>query len=140
MKKIFLMAALPLLLGACATVDLAGCDKLGGPKSVTIKYGDEGITVVPSKKVQRRSLFIIKLKPTSDDYKDDKVIIDGITVAPGGAGVAGPDWLDTDDDYDTRKKFVYCSPDLPNDTEQRYKYSVKVEGLGEIDPRVDVTF
>lgn len=140
MKKIFLIAALPFVLGACVTTKLDGCEGHGWPKSVTVKYGDGGITVVPKKKVKRRSVFVIRLKPTSNDYKDNVVTINGKSVDPGGIGVPGPGWLDASDDYDTRKDFVYCTPDLPNDTEQRYKYSVKVDGLGEIDPRVDVTF
>jgi hypothetical protein len=140
MKRIFLVSALSLLTVACAPAITVpdGCDEHGGPKSVTVKYGAEGITVVPKKNVKRRSVFIIALKPASNDYKDNKVTIHGVSVTPGGAGVADPNWLDTSDAYDTRKKFIYCAPDVPDGTTQDYKYDVVVEGLGRIDPRVTV--
>ena len=142
MKRILFVSALSLLSVACApgiTVP-DECAQLGGPKSVTVKYGDGGITVVPKKNVKRKSVFIIKLKPTSNDYKDNVVTIDGKSVTPGGEGVEHPDWLDTSDAYNTRKKFVYCAPDLPNETPQDYAYSVAVEDLGMIDPRVKVEY
>lgn len=140
MKRIIPVIGLSLLSAACQTIELEDCDQLGGPKSVTITYGDEGITVVHRKQVKRKSVFIIKLKPTSNDYKDNVVTIDGKSVTPGGVGVPSPDWLDTSDDYDTRKKFVYCTPDIPAGPDQDYKYSVEVDGLGLIDPRVEVTY
>jgi hypothetical protein len=142
MKRVLLVSALSLLSVACvpAVTVPDGCSELGGPKSVTIKYGASGITVVPQQNVKRRSVFIIKLKPTSNDYKDNVVTIDGKSVTPGGAGVADPDWLDTDDPYNTRKKFVYCTPDLTDKTSQDYTYSVEVEGVGLIDPRLEVDY
>lgn len=109
---------------------------MGRAKSVTLDYGEEGIQAL-TKKVKRNSMFTIKLDPNSDAYKDKKVTITGKGVSPGGAGVPAPSWLDTSDDYNTRKKFIYCTPDVPND--QSYFFSVKVEGVGEVDPRVDVT-
>lgn len=143
MKRVFLISVLSLLMGACVTTeDVANCENLGGAKSVTVTYGDGGITVVPHKTVKRRSVFIIKLKPTSNSYKDRVVTIDGKSVSPGGNGVADPNWLDTSDNYNTRKKFAYCTPDTPDDEttrDQVYTYSVDVEGLGLIDPRVEVT-
>lgn len=139
MKRIILLSGLSLLSAACQTIEVDDCDQLGGPKSVTIEYGDSGITV-DTKQVKRKSAFIIRLKPKSDEYKDNVVTIDGKSVTPGGAGVPSPDWLDTSDDYDTRKKFTYCTPDVPENTTQDYKYSVEVEGLGMIDPRVEVTW
>ncbi len=142
MKRILFVSALSLLSVACApgiTVP-DGCAELGGRKSVTVKYGDGGITVVAMRNVKRTSVFIIKLKPTSNDYKDNKVTIDGKSVSPGGAGVAHPDWLDTSDAYNTRKKFIYCTPEVPKDTKQDYKYSVEVDGVGMIDPRVKVEY
>lgn len=138
-KKLFI-SALSLLSVACAPEITVpdGCAELGGPKSVTVKYGAEGIEVEPRKNVKKKSVFIIKLKPTSNEYKDKVVTIDGKSVIPGGAGVANPDWLDTSDTYNTRKKFIYCTPDVPDKTDQDYKYSVEVEDLGLIDPRVKV--
>ena len=140
MKRILFVSALSLLSVACAPAITVpdGCAEHGGPKSVTVKYGAEGITVEPKKNVKRKSVFIIKLKPTSNDYKDKVVTIDGKSVSPGGAGVASPDWLDTSDAYDTRKKFIYCTPELTDERDQDYTYSVEIEDLGLIDPRVIV--
>jgi hypothetical protein len=140
MKRILFVSALSLLSVACAPAITVpdGCAEHGGPKSVTVTYGAEGITVEPRKNVKRRSVFIVKLKPTSKEYEDNVVTIDGESVTPGGAGVANPDWLDTSDAYDTRKKFIYCTPNVPDETNQDYKYSIEVEELGKIDPRVTV--
>lgn len=140
MTRIILVSALSSLMVACAPglVVPEGCN--GRPKSVTVKYGDGGIIVVPRKQVKQNSVFVIKLKPTSNDYKDNVVKIDGKSVTPGGVGVEPPDWLDTSDAYNTRKKFVYCTPELPNETHQDYAYSVEVVDLGMIDPRVEVTW
>ena len=140
MRRIFLISALPLLLGACASTELDGCEGLGWPKAVTVAYGEDGITVTPKRKVRRKSSFAIRLKPRSKEFKDKVVTIQGDSVEPGGDGVPNPSWLNTSDDYNTRKSFRYCTPELPGDKDQEYKYTVKVEGLGEIDPRVDVTF
>jgi len=140
MKRILFISALSLLSVACdpAITVPDGCAELGGPKSVTVKYGVDGIEVEEQKNVKRKSVFIIKLKPTSNDYKDNKVTIIGESVTPGGAGVIGPNWLDTSDAYDTRKKFIYCTPELTDKTDQNYKYSVEVDDLETIDPRVTV--
>ncbi|MGB5332794.1 MAG: hypothetical protein WBM80_13030 [Woeseiaceae bacterium] len=106
-----------------------------------MEYGDGGITITPKKNVQRKSLVIIKLKPTSKEYWDEVVTIVGKSVDPGGAGVTPPSWLDTSDSYNTRKKFIYCTPDLTSKTAQEYTYSVEVgAGLLYVDPRVNVTW
>lgn len=143
MKNVFLVLGFALLSASCATpgMDPDGCEGLGGPKSVTVRYGDGGITITPRKNVKQRSVFIIKLKPTSKDYKDKVVTIVGKTVEPGGAGVAPPSWLNTSDSYNTRKTFRYCSPALSSETPQEYTYSVDVgTGLLYVDPRVRVTW
>lgn len=94
--------------------------------------------MVETKEVKRKSAFTIKLKPTSNAYKDKTVTIDGKSVIPATGSPPSPDWLDTSDDYNTRKKFVYCSPDVSSD--RAYYYSVTVQSIGTVDPRVDVTY
>ncbi len=143
MKKTFLISVLSLLMGACVTTeDVPGCEKLGGQKSVTISYSERGITVTPHRSVKRKSVFIVRLDPKTKSDRERVVTIVGMSVTPGGDGVKDPNWLDTSDNYNTRKRFAYCSPDTPADEEKKaqvYKYSVDVEGLGLIDPRVEVT-
>ena len=141
MKKVFLLLGLAILVSSCVTPgDVPdGCEQLGGPKFATVKYGDEGILVTPKIIVKQKSVVSIKLKPTSKDWEDKVVKIVGKSVTPGGVGVEPPSWLDTSDPYDTRKKFVYCTPGLPNETTQEYTYSVDVGGgLLFVDPRINV--
>lgn len=127
------------LLAACQNVGpyLEGCERRGGAKDVFLDYGENGIQVL-TKKVKQESVYIIKLRPKpKNKYRDKKVTITGKGVDPGGAGVPSPSWLDTEDSYDARKEFIYCTPKVSKD--QSYFYSVKVEDVGEVDPRVDVT-
>ena len=143
MKNVFLGLGLALLSTSCATTagDPDECEGLGWSKTVTVEYGEGGITITPKKNVRRKSRFIIRLKPKSKDYRDKVVTIVGKSVKPGGAGVKPPSWLNTSDSYNTRKNFVYCTPDLSNETDQEYKYSVDVgPGLLFVDPRVNVTY
>lgn len=142
MKNAFLPVALALLSTACASPgpQLDGCAGLGKSKSVTVSYGDGWIDVTPKVKMKQKSVFVIKLKPKSKEYYNKLVTIEGKSVTPGGAGVSPPSWLDTSDTYNTRKKFVYCTPGTPSETTQVYKYSVEVgPGLLYVDPRIDVT-
>lgn len=139
MKKLIPVLAVMPMLAACQnwgaySID---CEQHGKAKDVWLDYGENGIQVL-TKKVKKKSLYVIKLRPKpKQKYRDKKVTITGKGVDPGGAGAPGPGWLDTEDNYDTRKEFVYCTPDISSD--QSYFFSVKVEGVGEVDPRVDVT-
>lgn len=141
MKRILLIFALSPLLAACASNGLNPDEECRGfAKTVTLTYGDGGIAVSKAKKkVKQNKPFVIKLDP-SNGFKDHVVIIDGVSVTPGGAGVLHPDWLDTQDSYNTRKKFRYCAPPIPDRTAQIYKFDVEVVGLGDLDPRVEVTW
>ena len=143
MNKVFPGLVLALLSTSCATTtgDPNECEGLGWSKTVTVAYGEGGITITPKKNVRRKSRFYIQLKPKSKEYRDEVVTIVGTSVDPGGAGVKPPSWLNTSDSYNTRKKFVYCTPDLTNETAQEYKYSVEVgDGLLFVDPRINVTW
>ena len=141
MKKTFLLLGTALLTSACVSPGTVpdGCEQLGGPKFATVEYGDKGILVTPKITVKQKSVVSIKLKPTSKDWWDKVVTITGKSVSPGGVGVEPPSWLNTSDSYNTRKKFVYCSPGVPDEATQEYTYSVDVGGgLLFVDPRVDV--
>ena len=143
MRKIFLVLGLAVLTASCVSPgpNLDGCEQLGKSKSVTIEYGDGTFTIKPKINVKQKSVFVIKLKPKSNDDKKKIVKIVGDSVSPGGAGVEPPSWLDTSDSYNKRKKFVYCTPGLPGEVAQEYKYTVDV-GAGQIlvDPRIHVTY
>ena len=143
MRNVFPGLVLALLSASCATPEAMPdeCEGLGWSKTVTVEYGESGITITPKKNVRRKSRFYIQLKPKSKEYRDEVVTIVGKSVDPGGAGVKPPSWLNTSDSYNTRKKFVYCTPDLPNESAQEYKYSVEVgAGLLYVDPRINVTY
>ena len=139
MNKIFPVVGLALLSASCVTPELDGCEGLGLSKSATVEYGDGGITITPKVNVKQKSVFVIKLKPKSKDYWDKVVTIVGKSVTPGGAGVEAPTWLNMSASYNTKKKFVYCTPGLPSEAPQEYTYSVDVgAGLLFVDPRVNV--
>lgn len=140
MRKIVFMSALAPLLAACATAQVDDCQ--GWAKTATVKYGDGGITVTPKKTVKQNKPFVIKLSPGSNDWKDEKVIVKGESRHPSAC--PNENWLDSEDPYNTRKKFKYCAPLIPDNTICEYKYSVRVvdednDTLLLVDPRVDVT-
>ena len=146
MKKIILMCALSLLTAACAPALVApeGCgSELSGARSVQVYYDEDGISVKAKVKVKKKKLLVVKLRPSSD-FRDKKVTIDGLSVTvdpPGGPAPASPDWMDTSDSWNDRKSFVLCVPNIPDEKRVYvYKYSVHVEELGLLDPRIEVTW
>lgn len=141
MKKITCIIALAPLLGACETIQIDTCR--GWAKTATVDYGDSGITVTPKRTVKQEKPFVIKLNPGSNDWKDKKVIVEGKSRDPSSC--EDESWLDAEDNYNTRKKFKYCTPSVPADTTCEYEYSVKVVDAEDntvlfVDPRVDVTY
>ena len=141
MKRIILLGALVPLLGACETIDIDGCR--GWAKTATVNYGDSGITVTPRKNVKQQKPFVINLKPKpKNDWKDKNVIVKGTSRDPSTC--PNESWLDTQDTYDVRKKFKYCTPAVPVDTDCEYKYSVEVKDgstrLLFVDPRIEVEY
>lgn len=142
MKQIFLLVFLAPVIASCTYDDLlaaGGCDAdYSGPKSATLQYDDNGYNLdYPKLKVKKKSLFILKLKP-SKEFRETKITTKGKKgELPDGGGSTDFTWLDTEDPWSKRKSFVFCVPDVPEGT--IYEYSINIPGLAFIDPRLEVT-
>ena len=96
-------------------------------KDVTIRYGDSRIEVTPKLHVSknRDGEFIVILHPERG-YEDREVHL---------IGKDDSDWPDiTIKASDGRETRV----DITQLAEKEYTYTVKIEGLGEVDPRITV--
>ncbi|NNC99376.1 MAG: hypothetical protein HKN85_04265 [Gammaproteobacteria bacterium] len=150
MKKIFLSLAVPMILGACAT-SLSGPGFLAcpgtanGPTDVTVTYRS-GKTFMVSMKLKsnghKNNQFRVKLKPKSGTGSKGYVVTTtGVSgTLPGGASTPFA-WLNGSGSYNStaadRHNIILCVPDVPVGT--WYKFDVNVDGIGTIDPRLDVT-
>jgi len=139
MRTLLLMLITPLLLTACVTPGnpsksggLIACGS--GHTPVNIKYGDSQITVNPPlSKVKQNSTLVFNLVPNKQandrvDYEKVLVTIEGKT--------ADSDWINASGTYDADKKLNVCVD--PSQSVDVYEYLVKVDGVGQIDPRADV--
>ena len=155
MKILFLTLTFAIALGGCVAngkpsiKGIAAADTLcaGGARGRTttrLEYGEDDIDIKWRSRVGFGSEFRIHLKPKKG-YKDKEVEIIGRSgTRPGGGGTPFA-WLNIADSYDDLKAarkgpyLVLCvPPNTPIGTE--YKFDVRVESVGEIDPRADVTY
>jgi len=156
MKILFLAMTLAIALGGCvangtpsiksiAAADTQCASNRRGRTTTKLKYGKDDIDIKWMSKVGFGSEFRIHLKPEKG-YKDKDVEIIGRSgTLPGGAGNTPFAWLNIVDSYDDLKAarkgpyLVLCvPPGVPAGTE--YKFDVRVESVGRIDPRADVTY
>jgi hypothetical protein len=118
-----------------AKISKAGCAQ--GGTFVNVHYGDSELRVKPIVHVRRGGALEFRLKPdrkASDtiDYKDVNVTIDNKPAKDA--------WLDaavTGSFKSTGGKLVVCV-DQSLDRDRTYEYLVKVEKVGELDPRARV--
>jgi len=138
MKRIFLTASLAFLVSACATPAdlLEKCPNHKGRYTVTLSYGEGGITI-PAKKVKRKSILVIKLD-ADKKYMEAKVETKGVKVDPTTPTPPDKSWLDGAGTAKADKRLIYCVPSTPKDVIYNYEYSVDVDGLGYLDPRIEV--
>ncbi|NNC57510.1 MAG: lipoprotein, partial [Woeseiaceae bacterium] len=94
MKRIFLTASLAFLLSACATPAdlLEKCPDNKGRYTVTLSYGEGGITIQPKKKVKRKSILVIRLD-ADKEFEGAKVETKGIKVSPTEPTPPDKSWL-----------------------------------------------
>ena len=141
MKSTVLTTMFALTVTGCASI--AGQDDCGGgyQRTVDIHYGDSELRVTPPvQRVFRSGSFVLRLKPSkrgSDtvDYETVKVTVEGKSGDDGKAA----DWIKKETaTYDTASEHSigYCVPEMEDEGEQYY--GIVVEGVGELDPRVDV--
>ncbi|MBT8088780.1 MAG: hypothetical protein KJO01_01095 [Gammaproteobacteria bacterium] len=141
MKRILLTASLAFLVSACATPpDLREkCPDNKGRYTVTLSYGEGGITIAPKKKVKRKSILVIKLD-ADKKFEEAKVTTKGVSVTPTTPTPPDKSWLDDDGTEKADKRLIYCVPSTPAGVIYTYKYSVDIDGLGYLDPRIEVTW
>jgi len=154
MKKIFLLLLISAALVACVSngkpvkgvIPDSRCgDSTTGKTDTVLKYGKDDIVMKWKSHVREHSEFRIKLRPRKG-YDSKKVKIVGISgTLPGGAGTTSPDWLNIEKSAKELKKahkkaiLVLCVPKgIPENTE--YKFDVRIEDIGNLDPRVRVTY
>jgi hypothetical protein len=141
MRNLMLILLTPLALTAC---DLNGQDSqtnvfldCGSAHSTPIQlhYGDSQIKVTAVTKTKRKRTLVFHLHPDKQptdqtDYETVNVTIEGKT----------PDaqWINVDGTYDgsAQNQLEVCVPE--NVAIKVYEYIVKVDGVGQLDPRADV--
>ena len=139
------MAPVALTLAGCANIgDIEDeCPGHGGRKSATLEYGDGYMTISPKRNVKQKSVLYIKLK-ASKDFRDKEVKTVGESIDPDDGTGPSKTWLDKTGSYADGKRIVYCVPpfdaSVPREKSYVYKYSVHVDGVGMIDPRIGVTW
>lgn len=136
MNKLLLIAGIGFLSAGCASLDdpvNEKCPNAKGPP-IHIRYGDSKIDVTNKVKVRREGHLVLMLHP--EDRPEQKKDPNQLTVILEGKNDASA-WIEaelTAGDGNSSKA-VICVGETDIGT---YRYLVKVEGVGEIDPRVDV--
>jgi hypothetical protein len=139
--------ALPLLLSGCAlegehsaSYKVKNLDKCGeGGTWVNVRYGDSQLKVKSKIKVQKGSGIEFRLKPDkkqSDpvDYENVKVTISGKTKDENGNPITKNNWINVAGNAKDDGTLAVCADVDIGD----YEYLVEVEGVGTLDPRVNV--
>jgi hypothetical protein len=109
---------------------------VSGYTQTQVAYGDDGISMKKISKVRVNTEFRIKLKPKpKEDWEDVLVTAKGITAKSD----ANADWIDGNGRANNLPNgwFVAgCVPAVEKGT--KYKFDLKVEDLGLLDPRIEV--
>lgn len=142
MQKLLLILIVPFFLTACATEGqysihntfdaLEDCDE--GGTLVRVYYGDSYLKIKSRISVKTGTGLKFDLNPNkkrSDlvDYEDMLVTIEAKTTDPDAG------WIDVSGTYNDSAGALYvCAETDPG----VYYYLVKVEEIGELDPRADV--
>lgn len=99
-----------------------------GKVDLVVKYGDSKIDVTPKVDIGQGGEIVVMLK-ADKGFENTEVTFDGKT--------ANDNWLDKEMTLGDGKKQVWICVD-PNQSPGEYKYNVKVDGVGTIDPRAIV--
>lgn len=149
MKKIIVITCVSLLAAGCAdgkfNASIFQSDACSPPADVigftpvAIKYGDSHLVVIPVAKIKANSeirfMLLPQKKPSTDivDYENVQVSIS----SPDDDTDPEANWLEVDGSYNANDKMLtVCVP--VNLTQDTYKYVVKVDQVGLLDPRADV--
>ena len=127
--KMMLMIAVLALLGTGCAAGIESIDCPGPNKTdITIRYGDSKIMVTNRVEVERDGRLVLKLQ-ADRGYENAVVTLTGKD--PQAA------WIEAElkETEKNTPKAVICVDNQPVGT---YYYEVNVDGVGTIDPRVDV--
>ena len=142
MQRTILMLLSTILVSGCAGFTQSPyCE--GGPRSnrVKIHYGDSELTVTPRiANVRLKGDFVLTLQPNKRKNDPDGVDYDTVEVTVVGRTADDKVWIpEQKESYDsaTNHQIVYCVP--ANQATVEYEYDVKVDKVGNLDPRVKVS-
>ena len=117
---------------------------LKGKTDTELKYGKDDIDVKYKSYIGENTEFRINLKPKSG-YEDKVVEIIGKSGTKPGGGAADFDWLNIEgtakelEEAGKKAVFILCVPkNVPVGTD--YKFDVKIESIGNLDPRAVITW
>lgn len=138
MKTTILMLLASFLLVACAAAPVHDCAGPGSTRKATLHYGDSELRVTPPVlHINRNSDFQLRLNassrrgPMGVDYSTVTVTVVGKPEAETGVDSS---WITMQSGTESDGPFIWCAPDEAAE----YYYEVTVDGLGELDPRVNV--
>ena len=135
MGKALLLSVLAVTLTACATPGEYSASRsistqcADGSTFVNVDYGDSNIRVNPVANVKRNGALEFRLR-ADQGYEDKLVTISGKAAKDGWISASG-----SDDGRDN--KLIVCIPSAQ--AEGTYYYLVRVEDVGTLDPRANVT-
>lgn len=132
MGKVISVLATVVFAAGCAPVLMHDCEDANGVDA-HLRYGDSSIQITHKIKVKQEEAIILKLHPQQNppsgtNYDDLEIKLIGEKFKDK--------WLNkTLKASDGSSKKIIC---VMMQKEGEYKYIVKVPGVGEIDPRVEV--
>lgn len=154
MKKLLLLLASSIILISCASGPLSTSDTSasydclcsddsldsGSDNTAVLwyKYKKDSNIVLGMKlkfTAEKGGKFVIRLRPGDKGSRSAKVVTKGVSGTTKNGSTTSFSWLDGESTFDENPEIIL---DVPPDAEGWYKFDVWVEGIGLIDPRVDV--
>lgn len=143
MLRLLLLLASSIFLASCASGYLG--QTVQNQATISYEYKKDnvlGMTMKLKFKAKPNSQFIVKLKPKGSDSNDVMITVTGVSgTLPANNGTTSFTWLNGSGSYNSTKAsgnsiILNVPPGVPVGT--WYKFDISVEGIGTIDPRVDV--
>lgn len=138
-----LATAVGSLAGCITPPDLSGMDldcevDPDTPRPHKITYGVTSnkttLEVKVKVDVKQQTALVFKLKPKGSNASGDSYADANVTVV--GKSPTDQAWIKATTGKGADSLIAFCAPSVEEDT--TYEYAVHVEGLGMLDPRVDV--
>lgn len=140
MKKFAVLVPAGLLLASCVHTPFevaVDCPE-PGLTNVNISYGDSQLKVTPPiVKVKLGSMLRFNLQPDKKPTDPTGVDYDYVAVTIKGKTAEARQWLYVSGTHNLEGNLTVCAPEGDNKVGV-YEYLVKVDKVGELDPRADV--